>query len=100
MISVSDWLPLLIPRSVETSKITVCVGICSFIAFRSTLSLLSPPLWGEAIACEDTVYRTILDRQSQHLCKAGFAGSKEAGHPDRNTLVRLIRGLAISVEYM
>ena len=36
MISVSVWLPLRMPRSVETSKMTACVGIFSLIALSST----------------------------------------------------------------
>ena len=42
MISVSVWLPLRMPRSVETSKMTAWVGIFSLIALSSTWSLLSP----------------------------------------------------------
>ena len=37
MISVRVWLPVRIPRSVETSKITASVGICSLM-FRSRTS--------------------------------------------------------------
>jgi hypothetical protein len=36
MIWLSIWLPDRMPRSVETSKMTVWVGICSLMAFRTT----------------------------------------------------------------
>jgi hypothetical protein len=42
MISVSVWLPLRMPRSVETSKMTAWVGIFSLMALSRTWSFLSP----------------------------------------------------------
>ena len=42
MISVIVWLPLRMPRSVETSKITAWVGMCSPIVLRSTVIASSP----------------------------------------------------------
>ena len=41
MIWLSIWLPDRMPRSVETSKMTVWVGICSLMVFRTTESFAS-----------------------------------------------------------
>ena len=99
MISVSIWLPLRMPRSVETSKITAWVGICSLIALqehreaccRRALSANGQPARSPSIG-------PVLDRKAEHLGEAGLAGAEEAGHPDGDAFVRLVRGLRVALE--
>jgi hypothetical protein len=97
MISVSVWLPLRMPRSVETSKMTAWVGIFSLMALSRTWSFLSP---GARRNARPGLARdgAVRDREAEHLGEARLAGAEEARDPDRDALVRLVRGLAIRVE--
>ena len=98
MISVSVWLPLRMPRSVETSKMTAWVGIFSLIAFSSTCSFLSPARSAKRSAGGLAGDHAVLDRQAEHLREARLTGAEEARHPDGDAFVRLVRRLAVRVE--
>jgi hypothetical protein len=67
---------------------------------QKNLKLVVASSLGEAITGVNSGHDAVLDRQTQHLCKAGFAGAKEARHPDRNALMGLVRRLAKCVEYI
>ena len=65
MISVSVWFPLRMPRSVDTSKITACVGIFSAIDFRRTCSFLSPARWAKRSAAgSPAIFRFAIESPS------------------------------------
>ena len=49
---------------------------------------------GSAVARE----RSVLERQSEVLGEARLTGSEEAGHPDADALVRLVRRLRVALE--
>jgi hypothetical protein len=45
--------------------------------------IVSCPL-GEAVAGRNARHRPILDRKTEHLCEAGFTGTKETRHPEES----------------
>ena len=82
MISVIVWLPLRMPRSVETSKITACVGMCSAIVLRSTVTASSPmPLREESAAPSPAIER-FSSASPRYLAKLDLPEPKK---PDTQT---------------
>jgi hypothetical protein len=89
MISVSVWLPLRMPRSVETSKMTAWVGIFSLMALSRTWSFLSPARSAKRVGGRLARDRTVRDGEAEHLGEARLTGAEEARHPDGDAVVGL-----------
>ena len=98
MISVSVWLPLRMPRSVETSKMTAWVGIFSLMALSSTWSFLSPARSAKRSPADSPATVRFAIDEAEHLREARLTGAEEARDPDGDALVRLVRRLAVRVE--
>ena len=77
---------------------TACVGIFSPIDLRSTVTVSSPIRWREQVGGAIARERSVLEREPEELGEARLAGSEEAGDPDADALVRLVRRLRVALE--
>ena len=100
MIWLSIWLPDRMPRSVETSKMTVWVGIFSLMVFRTTESFASCVRFRNRSETGSPRTRPVLDRQAEQLRERRLARTEEAGHPDGDAFVRLLRRLLVPLEHL
>ena len=60
--------------------------------------MLSPARWAKRSPADSPAIGAVRDREAEHLGEARLAGAEEAGDPDGDALVRLVRRLAVGVE--
>ena len=92
MISVMLWLPVRMPRSVETSKMTASVGMCSAMLLSRTWILGSSAALGEELAGAMAQDVAVCEGEAEVLGEARLAGAEEARDPDGDALVGLLPG--------
>ena len=86
------------PRSVETSKMTAWVGMCSPMFLSSTVIVSSPIRAASRSRGAVAERAPVLERQAEVLGEARLAGAEEAGDPDADALVRLVGRLRVALE--
>ena len=82
MISVMVWLPLRMPRSTETSKMTAWVGMCSPMVLRSTVIASSAMRAASRSAAPSPASIRFSRASPRYLAKLDFPDPKK---PDTQT---------------